>query len=74
MKYIFLFYISIIYAYKLKTVRIKQNKYIQKNEYDYEIPDWVYNKVFRHNKPTKLKDIDYYHHTRNKIDYNYTNK
>jgi hypothetical protein len=75
MKYLLLFfYICIIYAYKLKTVRIKQNKHIQNDEYNYEIPDWVYKKVFRHNKPTKLKDTDYYHHMKNKIDYNNTNK
>lgn len=33
---------------------------------DYEIPKWVYKKVFKYNKPTtKIKETDYYHVFRN---------
>ena len=33
---------------------------------DYEIPKWVYKKVFKYNKPTtKIKETEYYHVFRN---------
>ena len=38
------------------------------NNLDYEIPKWVYNKVFKHNKPTKkIKENDYFHALNNYI-------
>lgn len=42
---------------------------IEPNEnLDYEIPKWVYKKVFKYNKPTtKIKDNDYYHALRKYI-------
>ena len=36
------------------------------NDFDYEIPKWVYKNVFKHNKPTKrIKESDYYYLFRN---------
>lgn len=37
------------------------NDKVTVNDVDYEIPNWVYKKVFKFNKPTtKIKEKDYY--------------
>lgn len=71
--------LAIIDAYKFKNTRVNKNSYISKHtdynyEYDYEIPEWVYKKVFKFNKPYKLKDSDYFHMSHKKIDINYKKK
>lgn len=79
MKFIILLLIAnIINAYNFKNTRVKTT-IVKNTDYDYEIPDWVYKKVFKYNKPYKLKESDYFHGLRekttvNKIDTNYKKK
>lgn len=74
MKIIILLLIStIINAYNFKNTRVKKN-IVKNTDCDYEIPDWVYKKVFKYNKPYKLKEADYYHGFLKKIDINHEKK
>ncbi len=57
---------TIINAYNFKNTRMKPNN-IKNIDYDYEIPDWVYKKVFKYNKPYKFKEEDYFYGFRERI-------
>lgn len=54
---------------KIKPIKFTYNPNVIKqnnNDFDYEIPKWVYKNVFKHNKPTKrIKESDYYYLFRN---------
>lgn len=40
---------------KVRILDLRTNKY---ETYEYEVPEWVYNKVFSKNKPTKYNNYE----------------